>query len=243
MKKLSIGQMARLNGVSEQALRLYDKEGLFSPLHRDAENGYRYYDIRQSAQLDMIQRMKALGMSLKDIKKQLKHFDPDMLKDILYRNLDEIDDRSRELMYQRKAIERTLESYEWYENAPPDGTIVLEYIPRRLTYMTDSGVNFYDYGIDVYEKILRELKKNLIANQLRSRGIAADVAPTAAKLGKQIKYADKLGIPYVWFPADASEEGAQDEVKNIITGDQRPADAQSWEPDTVYAQQTVTVEA
>ena len=166
MKKLSIGQMARLNGVSEQALRLYDKEGLFSPLHRDAENGYRYYDIRQSAQLDMIQRMKALGMSLKDIKKQLKHFDPDMLKDILYRNLDEIDKRSRELMYQRKAIERTLESYEWYENAPPDGTIILEYIPRRLTYMVDSGINFYAYGIDVYEKILRDLKKNLLAHRL-----------------------------------------------------------------------------
>ncbi len=40
---------------------------------------------------------------------------------------------------------------------------------------------------------------------LRARGIAADVAPTAAKLGKQIKYADKLGIPYVWFPATAAE--------------------------------------
>ena len=84
---------------------------------------------------------------------------------------------------------------------------------------------------------------NLIANQLRARGIAADVAPTAAKLGKQIKYADKLGIPYVWFPADDSAQDASDEVKNIITGDQQPADAQSWEPDTVYAQQTVTVEA
>ena len=70
-----------------------------------------------------------------------------------------------------------------------------------------------------------------------------DVAPTAAKLGKQIKYADKLGIPYVWFPADESAQDASDEVKNIITGDQQPADAQSWEPDTVYAQQTVTVEA
>ena len=84
---------------------------------------------------------------------------------------------------------------------------------------------------------------NLIANQLRARGIAADVAPTAAKLGKQIKYADKLGIPYVWFPADESAQDASDEVKNIITGDQHPADVQSWEPDTVYAQQTVTVEA
>ena len=166
MKELSIGQMARLNGVSEQALRLYDKVGLFSPMYRDRENGYRYYDIRQSAQLDMIQHMKALGMSLKDIREQMKHFDPDMLRNILYRNLDAIDQNAQELMYRRRAIERTLESYEWYENAPPDGTIVLEYIPRRLTYMTDSGVNFYDYGIDVYEKILRELKKNLIANQL-----------------------------------------------------------------------------
>ena len=166
MKELSIGQMARLNGEAEQAVRLYVKVGLFSPMYRDRENGYRYYDIRQSAQLDMIQHMKALGMSLKDIREQMKHFDPDMLRNILYRNLDAIDQKAQELMYRRRAIERTLESYEWYENAPPDGTIVLEYIPRRLTYMTDSGVNFYDYGIDVYEKILRELKKNLIANQL-----------------------------------------------------------------------------
>ena len=166
MKELSIGQMARLNGLSEQALRLYDKAGLFSPMYRDAENGYRYYDIRQSAQLDMIQHMKALGMSLKDIREQLTHFELDMFKTILHRNLEELELRSRELMYQRRAIERTLESYEWYENAPPDGTIVLEYIPGRLTYMTDSGVNFYDYDIDVYEKILRDLKENLIANQL-----------------------------------------------------------------------------
>ena len=145
MKELSIGQMARLNGLSEQMLRLYDKAGLFSPMYRDAENGYRYYDIRQSAQLDMIQHMKALGMSLKDIREQMTHFELDMFKTILHRNLEELELRSRELMYQRRAIERTLESYEWYENAPPDGTIVLEYIPRRLTYMTDSGVNFYDY--------------------------------------------------------------------------------------------------
>lgn len=84
---------------------------------------------------------------------------------------------------------------------------------------------------------------NAIANTLRSRGIAADVAPTAAKLGKQIKYADKLGIPYVWFPNENPENDGSDEVKNIITGDQRPADAQSWQPDTVYAQQTVSINA
>lgn len=83
---------------------------------------------------------------------------------------------------------------------------------------------------------------NAIANELRARGIAADVAPTAAKLGKQIKYADKLGIPYVWFPADRSDPAAVDEVKNIVTGEQTPADAKSWEPDTVVARQTVELQ-
>ena len=83
---------------------------------------------------------------------------------------------------------------------------------------------------------------NEIANQLRARGIATDVAPTAAKLGKQIKYADKLGIPYVWFPADGSDPNAVDEVKNIVTGDQEPADAKSWEPDTLVARQTVEIQ-
>ena len=82
---------------------------------------------------------------------------------------------------------------------------------------------------------------NAIAKTLRDRGIAADVAPSAAKLGKQIKYADKLGIPYVWFPADSTEsESSHDEVKNIITGEQETADATSWQPDTVYARQTVS---
>lgn len=80
---------------------------------------------------------------------------------------------------------------------------------------------------------------NRIAGQLRARGIAADVAPTAAKIGKQIKYADKLGIPYVWFPG---QEGAGDEVKDIVTGAQGAADASSWEPDTINARQTVALD-
>ncbi len=58
------------------------------------------------------------------------------------------------------------------------------------------------------------------------------MAPSAAKLGKQIKYADKLGIPYVWFPG---ENGESDEVKNIITGEQAAADADSWLPEEKYA--------
>lgn len=83
---------------------------------------------------------------------------------------------------------------------------------------------------------------NHIAQDLRARGIAADVAPTAAKIGKQIRYADHLGIPYVWFPAQEDQEEG-DQVKNIVTGDQVPADPVSWTPDSVYARQTVEFKA
>ena len=66
-----------------------------------------------------------------------------------------------------------------------------------------------------------------VATALRRRGIACEVAPTAARFGKQIRYAERRGIPYVWFPG-ADESG--DEVKDIRSGEQVPASARSWTP-------------
>lgn len=65
-----------------------------------------------------------------------------------------------------------------------------------------------------------------IADRLRSRGIACEVSPTAAKFGKQIQYADRRGIPFVWFPG---VDGDGD-VKDIRSGEQVGADADVWEP-------------
>ena len=60
-----------------------------------------------------------------------------------------------------------------------------------------------------------------VAASLRSRGIPCEVSPTAAKFGRQIKYAQQRGIPFVWF---------EDSVKDIRSGEQWPADADSWLP-------------
>jgi histidyl-tRNA synthetase len=71
-----------------------------------------------------------------------------------------------------------------------------------------------------------------IATALRGRGIPVEVAPTAAKFGKQIKYADRRGIPFVWFPGAVGEDGVRgpDQVKDIRSGEQVDADAATWEP-------------
>jgi effector-binding domain-containing protein len=46
VEKLTIGQMAKLNHVSEQTLRYYDKIQLLQPDNVNNENGYRYYSIK-----------------------------------------------------------------------------------------------------------------------------------------------------------------------------------------------------
>ena len=63
-----------------------------------------------------------------------------------------------------------------------------------------------------------------IAAALRARGVPTEVAPAPAKYGKQIRFAERRGIPYVWFPGDAHE------VKDIRSGEQVPADPSGWTP-------------
>jgi histidyl-tRNA synthetase len=71
-----------------------------------------------------------------------------------------------------------------------------------------------------------------VATALRARDIPAEVAPSAAKFGRQIKYADRRGIPFVWFPGSVGDEGGPgaDQVKDIRSGDQVDADAATWKP-------------
>ena len=67
-----------------------------------------------------------------------------------------------------------------------------------------------------------------VAAALRQRGIPCEVAPAADKFGKQIKFAERRGIPFVWFPASSDQGG--DSVKDIRSGEQIVADASSWMP-------------
>ncbi len=95
--KLSIGQMANINNISKQTLRLYDKIGILTPVEINEETGYRYYSYKQCAKLDLILKLKQMGMSLKEISDFFKshntnyltqrlkqHVDVDKLDDVEY---------------------------------------------------------------------------------------------------------------------------------------------------------------
>jgi histidyl-tRNA synthetase len=75
-----------------------------------------------------------------------------------------------------------------------------------------------------------------LATALRSRGIATEVSPTATKYGKQIRYAERRGVPFVWFP----QNDGSHQVRDIRSGEQVDADAAAWVPPAEDLRPTVT---
>jgi histidyl-tRNA synthetase len=71
-----------------------------------------------------------------------------------------------------------------------------------------------------------------VATALRARDIACEVAAAPQKFGKQIRYAERRGIPFVWFPPADGHGAAGHEVKDIRTGEQVSADPATWTPPT-----------
>lgn len=65
-----------------------------------------------------------------------------------------------------------------------------------------------------------------IADALRVSGVPCEVAANAQKFGKQIRYAERRGIPYVWF----TDREGNHQVKDIRSGEQVDADPSTWMP-------------
>lgn len=85
---------------------------------------------------------------------------------------------------------------------------------------------------DILMVLPNEEQRNLAAETartLRSRGYNVELYHAPQKLKKQLSYAERKGIPYVWFPP--FEEGQSHEVKNMAAGEQKPADPKEWTKD------------
>ena len=71
-KYLSIGQFSKMSRASAKSLRYYDEIGLFSPAYTDPETGYRYYNINQIYELNLVRFCIEEGIPTEQIKQQRK---------------------------------------------------------------------------------------------------------------------------------------------------------------------------
>ena len=147
----TVGEMAKLLGVTASTLRYYDKEGLL-PFVERSSCGIRMFRESDIEWLRVIECMKKAGMSIKDIRQYielaLKGDDTIELRLMMFR-------RQKEVLQQKMAeMQHTMAMVEYkcwyYETAKAAGTVE---VPQNMKE-SDVPKQFHD--------IRRELKNTVI---------------------------------------------------------------------------------
>ncbi len=147
----TVGEMAKLLGVTASTLRYYDKEGLL-PFVERSSGGIRMFRESDIEWLRVIECMKKAGMSIKDIRQYielaLKGDDTIELRLMMFR-------RQKEVLQQKMTeMQHTMAMVEYkcwyYETAKVAGTVE---VPQNMKE-SDVPKQFHD--------IRRELKNTVI---------------------------------------------------------------------------------
>lgn len=68
MNKYTIGEAAKISGVSAKTLRFYEEKGIIKGAERE-ENGYRLFNDENIEEIRLIKNARDLGLPLAEIKK------------------------------------------------------------------------------------------------------------------------------------------------------------------------------
>jgi DNA-binding transcriptional MerR regulator len=124
----SIGEFARLGGVSVRTLTHYDEIGLLRPTTVDPGTGYRGYSAQQLGQLNRIMALKELGLSLTQARRLLDGITLDELRGMLTLRRAQLEHELEQHKNQLLGVEGRLRSIA-REGAMPAGDIVAKKIP------------------------------------------------------------------------------------------------------------------
>jgi DNA-binding transcriptional MerR regulator len=89
---LSIGEFARIVGITPNSLRVYDNKGIFSPVARGngLENDYRYYAPMQITTIKMIRVLTKIGVPHSTIRELATGRTPEKLITLLRKQKEEL---------------------------------------------------------------------------------------------------------------------------------------------------------
>ncbi|MBT2291393.1 MerR family transcriptional regulator [Paenibacillus albidus] len=166
---LSIGEFSKICKVSTKTLRYYDEIGLITPDAINAENGYRYYSIRQLKKLLFINRLKSYNFSLEEIKTILE-WEEDQSEEKLYAALNH---KRREIQEKLNAFQYTLNQMSHDISSIERGVPIMSYLdhievqlvetePMNILYtrqtmsIDDYAIGYGKYFSRLYEKIATE---------------------------------------------------------------------------------------
>jgi DNA-binding transcriptional MerR regulator len=132
----SIGEFARLGGVSIRTLRHYDEIGLLRPASVDPDTGYRDYSAAQLGQINRIVALKELGFPLTQVRRLLAGVTLDELRGMLLLRRAQLEQELEQHRNQLLGIEARLRSIAKEEDMPADDIIAKTIPPIGIVAIT-----------------------------------------------------------------------------------------------------------
>ncbi|MFD8499592.1 MerR family transcriptional regulator [Amycolatopsis sp. NPDC059657] len=97
----TIGELAKRTGLPVKTIRFYSDEGLLPPTDR-THSGYRLYDIKAMARLELVKTLRELGLGLADVELALTR--EASVPEIASQHVDALDAQIRRLRLRRAVL-------------------------------------------------------------------------------------------------------------------------------------------
>ncbi len=168
-EKLTIGEMAKLRGMTAETLRHYDRINLFKPQYIDSHSGYRYYSIFQYEVLGTIKELRQLGMSTDEIKDYFNERNFSKSLDILKAKHADLVSKLNELTDLEENIREKIVYLDHVAREKELQTVMFRELGRRKLITLNEKINTnleLCYGVIRLENMLAEKTPILASNRL-----------------------------------------------------------------------------
>ncbi|MCD1161614.1 MerR family transcriptional regulator [Peribacillus frigoritolerans] len=168
-EKLTIGEMAKLRGMTAETLRHYDRIDLFKPQYIDPNSGYRFYSIFQYEVLGTIKELRQLGMSTDEIKDYFNERNFSKSLDILKAKHADLVSKLNELTDLEENIREKIVYLDLVAREKELQTVMFREIGRRKLITLNEKINNnleLCYGVIRLENMLAEKTPILASNRL-----------------------------------------------------------------------------
>lgn len=146
----TIGEAAKLVGMTTETLRHYDRIGLVSPHKTDAWTKYRYYTEEEIVRLNTVRALRCMDLPLEDIKRVLQLNDVDEIVAFLEKTEQRAEEKIAELQGVKVRIGRAKKFYEGKRAEAPSDALRFRDLPQRVILLSDAlseptVENLWDY--------------------------------------------------------------------------------------------------
>ena len=134
----TIGETAKLVGMTTETLRHYDRIGLVSPHKTDEWTKYRYYTEEEIVRLNTVRALRCMDLPLEDIKRVLQLNDVDGIVEFLEKSEQRAEEKIAELQSVKVRIGRAKRFYEGKRAEAPSDVPRIRDLPQRVILLADA---------------------------------------------------------------------------------------------------------